>query len=576
MHTLTQRLARGGGPRRQVAAAAGTIVVVVIVIAIVVGAGAPASSKGQSSGSTATGATSVQRRDLVETDTESGTLGYANAQTVFNRLTGTVTYLPNVGRVVKPGGTLYQVDGYPVILFNGSYPVYRDLTSGDTNGPDIEELNADLKAMGFDPDNEITVDQTWQDATTDAVERFQGSIGQTETGTLSLGQIVFLPGPQLVNAVDTTLGSTGGSSGASGDSSSDAGDSSDSSGAADSGDPTSTATPADYRVAGEPHAEFVDLTTSSAATANSTPAVTNPVCPSNPTTSTTTTPAAGCPAVTSPTTTTPAPTTTTPTTPTTTTPTPPSTSPLSGTPSASALEAIVKLLQTQNRLLQSELRSAKTSGSAGATKGSTSGSGSVSARSGGGGSSSASAASSGSGSSSSGAGSASSGAGSADPILSTTSTSLVVTVDLDATKQSEAKLHEPVTVELPDGSTVNGRITGVSPVATASSSGSSSSSPSASAPSATIPVTVSLEKHTDTRGLDQAAVSVNFEEQVANNVLSVPVTALLATQGGGYAVQEAAAPHKLIPVTPGLFAAGYVQVSGPDVQDGMQVTDSQG
>ena len=41
-------------------------------------------------------------------------------------------------------------------------------------------------------------------------------------------------------------------------------------------------------------------------------------------------------------------------------------------------------------------------------------------------------------------------------------------------------------------------------------------------------------------------------------------------------MQEADSPHSLIPVTPGLFAAGYVQISGPDVQDGMQVTDSQG
>jgi hypothetical protein len=578
MRTLTQRLAGGGGPKRQIAAAAGAIIVVAIVIGIIVSAGAPASSKGQSSGSTASGATTVQRRDLVETDTESGTLGYANAQTVFNRLSGTVTYLPNVGQVVKTGGSLYQVDGYPVILFNGSYPAYRDLTSGDTNGPDIEELNADLKAMGFDPDNAITVDQTWQDATTAAVESFQGSIGQTETGTITLGQIVFLPGPQLVNAVDTTLGSTGGAA-ASGSAATGSG-SSGSSGAADSSDPTSTATPADYRITGQPQAEFVDLTTSSAPTGNSTPAATpaattTPACPSDPTTTTTTTPTTGCPTVTTPTTTTPAPTPTT--TPTTTTPG--TTPPMSGTPSSSALEAIVKLLQSQNRLLQAELKSAKTSGATGTGKGSSSSGGSSGGGGGGGGgggSVSASATSSGSGSSTSGTGSASSGGSSAEAILSTTSTSLIVTVDLDATKQSEAKLHEPVTVELPDGSTVNGKITGVSPVATASTSGSSSSSPSASAPSATIPVTVSLQKQTDTRGLDQAAVSVNFEEQVANNVLSVPVTALLATQGGGYAVQEAAAPHKLIAVTPGLFAAGYVQISGPDVQDGMQVTDSQG
>ena len=35
-------------------------------------------------------------------------------------------------------------------------------------------------------------------------------------------------------------------------------------------------------------------------------------------------------------------------------------------------------------------------------------------------------------------------------------------------------------------------------------------------------------------------------------------------------------PHKLIPVTTGLFAAGYVEISGPGIYQGLQVTDSQG
>ncbi len=64
----------------------------------------------------------------------------------------------------------------------------------------------------------------------------------------------------------------------------------------------------------------------------------------------------------------------------------------------------------------------------------------------------------------------------AQAILQTTSTQEVVTVQLDATKQSEAVVGEPVTVELPDGSTVNGKITQVSPVAQSSSSGSGSGS----------------------------------------------------------------------------------------------------
>jgi hypothetical protein len=89
-------------------------------------------------------------------------------------------------------------------------------------------------------------------------------------------------------------------------------------------------------------------------------------------------------------------------------------------------------------------------------------------------------------------------------------------------------------------------------------------------------VTISLSRHPGTSGLDQAAVSVDFEQHVAKNVLSVPVTALLATAGGGYNVQKAAAPHSLIPVTVGLFAAGYVQISGPGIYPGLAVTDSQG
>jgi hypothetical protein len=149
---------------------------------------------------------------------------------------------------------------------------------------------------------------------------------------------------------------------------------------------------------------------------------------------------------------------------------------------------------------------------------------------------------------------------------------------------------------MPNGTSVGGTITAVSPIAQTSSNNTGSggaggggsgagggsggngggSGGGGSSSSATVPVTIALDQHVKGGGLDQAAVSVGFAQARARNVLSVPVTSLLATPGGGYAVQEAVTPHRLVPVTTGLFAAGFVQISGPGVYPGLQVTDSQG
>jgi hypothetical protein len=242
----------------------------------------------------------------------------------------------------------------------------------------------------------------------------------------------------------------------------------------------------------------------------------------------------------------------------------------SGNGPSSTLAALIALLRAETAELQKSRSTPAAAGGA-ASRGGASNPATSGRSAGGGGAASFG------GGASGGSGATSGGTATAQPILQTTSTQRIVSVNLDATKQTEAVVGEPVTVELPSGSTVNGRITQVSPAAQ-SSSGSGSSSgaggSSSSTPTATIPVTITLSQHV--RGLDQAAVSVNFEQQVERGVLSVPVTALLATSGGGYAVQEAAQPHRLLAVTPGLFAAGYVQVSGADIYEGLQVTDSQG
>ena len=66
----------------------------------------------------------------METDTEAGTLGYADPQTVYDRLSGTITSLPHVGQAIGPGGVLFAVDGDPVVLMDGTTPAYRELAPG--------------------------------------------------------------------------------------------------------------------------------------------------------------------------------------------------------------------------------------------------------------------------------------------------------------------------------------------------------------------------------------------------------------------------------------------------------------
>jgi hypothetical protein len=511
------RVIAAGRWRRRLTATLALVIAIAVVIAVILGTESPSSLKAATGNhNQSSGSTTVRRRDLVQTDTESGTLSYAGAQTVYNRLSGTITWLPAVGQVIKPGQALYRVDGAPVILMDGTTPAYRDLNSSDSDGPDILQLNRNLVRLGFNPDG-IVVDDVWQAATTAGVELYQASLGETETGSIALGKIVFLPGAQLISTVDATVGSDG------------------------SGGSNPSGSSASYEPSATPAAEFVDLQTSS-------------------------TPTSPAPASPSPT-------------------TPKKKHKPHQNQSAQTITTLKALLKAATAQLQAETAQLRASqNGSGKNGGSPNG-----------GNSGKSPSSSGSGSNNSGnsnnnSGNSNngSGGGSATAILATTSTKLVVTVDLDATKQSEAKVGEPVTVELPNGNTVNGRVTAVSPIAQSSSNngnngnggngnnGNGGNGNGNGSSGATIPVTVGLTGHQAGAGLDQAAVSVNFAEAKASNVLSVPVTALLATAGGGYAVQEAAAPHTLIPVTTGLFAAGYVEISGPGIYPGLAVTDSQG
>jgi hypothetical protein len=159
----------------------------------------------------------------------------------------------------------------------------------------------------------------------------------------------------------------------------------------------------------------------------------------------------------------------------------------------------------------------------------------------------------------------------AGAVLGISSTRRVVLIALDASQQTSVKVGDPVLITLPDNSTTPGHVSFVGTVATTPSSdqnGGGSSSP-------TIEVDVTPDRPAATGRLDQAPVDVSITTATVRNVLAVPVNALLALAGGGYAVEEAqpTGDHHLVGVSVGLFddAAGMVQVSGTGLAVGQRV-----
>jgi hypothetical protein len=159
------------------------------------------------------------------------------------------------------------------------------------------------------------------------------------------------------------------------------------------------------------------------------------------------------------------------------------------------------------------------------------------------------------------------------PVLSVTTTARQVKIALAAAQQASVKVGDAVTIALPDNRTTPGRIAYVSSVATSPSSpGSGGRGEEEGSP--TVEVDVTPTDPTATGHLDQAPVSVSITTESVRNALAVPIDALLALAGGGYALEIAEGRvHRLEAVSLGLFddADGLVQVSGQGVVAGQRV-----
>ena len=221
--------ARAGHYRRRGRGWLVAAVVVILIAAGIVAASAAgtfrAATPTAASSGYKTGTATVRRMSLTSQTQVDATLGNAGSYTVVvpsassagsggasggggaagGSSSGTFTWLPAVGQVIRQGHVLYRVSGSLVVLLYGPVPSYEDLSEGMT-GADVAELNADLVKLGYASAAALGPRSGWDyfsAGTAYALEQLQSKLGLTVTGTLPLGQAAFLPGPAQVTALGT-------------------------------------------------------------------------------------------------------------------------------------------------------------------------------------------------------------------------------------------------------------------------------------------------------------------------------------------------------------------------------------
>lgn len=147
----------------------------------------------------------VSTLDLISYLEYEGALGFGETIDVAAPANGTVTFAVEPGTVLRRGDTIARINDEPVVLWYGETPGWRDL--GDTSDPgiDIEQLEQNLVALGFEGDVDVDVDGTWTSWTTVAVENWETSLGVAEpTGIVRGGYVIFASGPVTISEAAPT------------------------------------------------------------------------------------------------------------------------------------------------------------------------------------------------------------------------------------------------------------------------------------------------------------------------------------------------------------------------------------
>jgi peptidoglycan hydrolase-like protein with peptidoglycan-binding domain len=156
-------------------------------------------------------------------------------------------------------------------------------------------------------------------------------------------------------------------------------------------------------------------------------------------------------------------------------------------------------------------------------------------------------------------------------LLKWTATTRVVDVDLDTDYADLVKVGTKATVELPDGTEVEAQVTKIG-TPTSKDDAQSGGGDSSSSDGATLPVELQIKNQKKLGSYEAAKVDVDLTAEAHKDVLAVPINALVARPGGGYAVEAVEANGvRYLPVKAGIFSDSYVEVSGPGIVEGLVV-----
>lgn len=146
----------------------------------------------------------VVRTTLAQEVKVLGELSYGPALPLDSVATGTVTWLPEVGTVIKRGDPVLRADEVPVVLLFGAVPMYRQLGL-DAKGIDVRQLEDNLRALGY---YGFADDDTLTGATVSVIKRWQRRLKLPETGELERERVIFAGGPIRVASHTVRLGAS--------------------------------------------------------------------------------------------------------------------------------------------------------------------------------------------------------------------------------------------------------------------------------------------------------------------------------------------------------------------------------